>query len=154
MGRQSTVEVGQLYFELFHRIRRVVDEAMNQAGLSLSRTKVLGVLAEHGPVNQAAVASVLGFAPRSVTETLDVLEREGLATRSSDPRDRRAWLIEITAEGAVTLERALAVKKTAMNTIFGGLDAAEREQLAALLVDIRTRLDSHLLSTSEEAHGS
>src|ERR1700712_1174702 len=103
MARQSIapspVEIGQLYFELHHRIHRLVDEAMNESGLSLSRAKVLGVLAEFGPVKQAAVAAVLGFAPRSVTDTLDALEREGLATRGPDPTDRRAWLVEITSTG-------------------------------------------------------
>ncbi|SHG52420.1 DNA-binding transcriptional regulator, MarR family [Jatrophihabitans endophyticus] len=148
MTRQTPIEVGQLYFELFHRIRRLVDHEMSEAGLSLSRTKVLGVLAEQGPVKQAAVATCLGFAPRSVTDTLDALEREGLATRSPDPRDRRAWLVEITPAGAVALERAVAVKKKAMTTIFGGLNRAEREQLATLLAGISARLDSHL----EAAH--
>ena len=103
----STVEIGQLYFGLHHRIHRLVDEAMNAAGLSLSRAKVLGVLAECGPVKQATVACKLGFAPRSVTDTLDALEREGLATRGPDPNDRRAWLVEITPAGRTALEQAL-----------------------------------------------
>ena len=150
MTAQSPVQLGQLYFELHHRIHRLVDETMSEAGLSLSRTKVLGVLAERGPLKQAAVATCLGFAPRSVTETLDALEREGLATRGPDPTDRRAWLVEITPAGAIAYDRAVVVKRTAMDTIFGGLDDAERDRLAALLVDIRTRLDSHL----EAAHVS
>lgn len=147
---QSPVEIGQLYLELHHRIHRLVDEAMNEAGLSLSRAKVLGVLAEHGAVNQAAVATVLGFAPRSVTDTLDALEREGLATRGLDPSDRRARIVQITPAGTLALKRAVAVKHTAMNTIFGGLDDAARAQFAAVLTGIRSQLDSHL----EMAHVS
>jgi DNA-binding MarR family transcriptional regulator len=146
----TPVEIGQLYFELHHRVHRLVDEAMNRAGLSLSRAKVLGVLAEHGPVKQAAVANLLGFAPRSVTDTLDALEREGLATRGPDPTDRRAWLVAITPAGRTAWERAVAVKRTAMTQIFGGLDEVERAHLAAMLTGIRTRLDSQL----EAAHVS
>ena len=146
----SPVEIGQLYFALHHRIHRLVDEAMSDAGLSLSRTKVLGILAEHGPIKQAAVATLLGFAPRSVTDTLDALEREGLATRGPDPTDRRAWLVAITPPGTVALERALIVKRAAMNTVFGGLADTECQQFAAVLAGVRTRLDSHL----EAAHVS
>ncbi len=148
MARQSIapspVEIGQLYFELHHRIHRLVDEAMNESGLSLSRAKVLGVLAECGPVKQAAVAAVLGFAPRSVTDTLDALEREGLATRGPDPTDRRAWLVEITPAGRSALERALTVKRAVMETIFGGLDENERQQLAASFSCIRDRIHPNL----------
>ncbi|WP_375504311.1 MarR family winged helix-turn-helix transcriptional regulator [uncultured Jatrophihabitans sp.] len=146
----SCVELGELYLELHHRIHRLVDEAMNDAGLSLSRAKVLRVLAQQGPVNQATVAYALGFAPRSVTDTLDALEREGLATRGPDPRDRRAWLVEITPAGTVALDRAIAVKKALMNTIFDGLSDTEREHFADTLAGLRTRLDSK----QETAHVS
>ncbi len=150
MPKQSSIEVGQLFFELYHRIHRLVDEVMTEAGLSLSRTKVLGVLAEHGPMKQATVATYLGFAPRSVTDTLDALEREGLAARRSCPNDRRAWLVEITPTGRAALTQAVGVKRTAMEQIFGGLEDGEREQFAATLAAIRTRLDSH----QEVAHVS
>jgi DNA-binding MarR family transcriptional regulator len=143
MDVPTPVQIGQAYFELHHRIHRLVDEVMNAAGLSLSRAKVLGVLATRGPVNQAAVASELGFAPRSVTDTLDALEREGLATRNLDPHDRRARLVEITPAGRDALERAVSVKCTAMDTLFGALTDAERVRFAALLAAIRSQLDSN-----------
>ena len=140
----APLEVGGLYFELHHRIHRLVDEAMVEAGLSLSRAKVLGVLVEHGPMKQAAVACALGFAPRSVSDTLDALEREGLASRGPDPSDRRAWLVAITPAGTAAWTRAVQVKTAALTEIFGGLDDAERAQFAAALTGIRARLDSHL----------
>ncbi len=150
MTAPTPSDLGQAFFELHHRMHRLVDEAMNAAGLSLSRAKVLNVLAEQGPVKQATVACALGFAPRSVTDTLDALEREGLAARGPDPHDRRAWLVTITPAGTVALARAVAVKRTAMDTIFAGLDDTERHHLAALLVGLRTRLDSK----QEPAHVS
>jgi DNA-binding MarR family transcriptional regulator len=69
----SALEVGHAYLDLHNRMRRMIDDAMTEAGVSLSRTKVLGQLAEHGPVNQSALAGRLGFAPRSVTDTVDAL---------------------------------------------------------------------------------
>jgi DNA-binding MarR family transcriptional regulator len=141
MEQVSATEVGHLYLELHHRLHRLVDEAMSSAGVSLSRAKVLNELAQHGPMNQAALAARLGFAPRSVTDTVDGLEREGLAARSVDPADRRAWIVEMTEAGSTALAHALSVKKKAMNHIFGVLDATGRAEFAALLSSIRDRLD-------------
>lgn len=136
----SASEVGQHYLELHHQLRRTVDEAMSAVGVSLSRAKVLGVLAEHGPMNQAGLAARLGFAPRSVTETVDGLERDLLATRVADPQDRRARIVEITKAGRAAYARAAVAKTTAMEKIFGTLDAPARAEFVALLDSIRAGL--------------
>ena len=77
----SSVDAGQIYMELYHQLHRIVDQAMCSAGLSLARAKVLMRLDAHGAMNQATLAGLLGFAPRSVTETVDGLERDGLVQR-------------------------------------------------------------------------
>ena len=136
----SPADLGQQYLELHHRLHRLVDEAMSSAGLSLSRAKVLMQLRDCGPMNQAALANRLGFAPRSVTDTVDALECEALAVRTTDPNDRRARLVQMTPAGAAALAEAMTVKKLAMNQIFGALDAPARAEFAALLTAIQTRL--------------
>ena len=129
----SPSDLGHLYLELHHRLHRLVDETMQAAGLSLSRAKVLSQLAEHGAMNQAALATRLGFAPRSVTDTVDALEREELAVRTGDPNDRRARIVEITPAGTTALAAAMSAKRKAMEQIFGSLDAPARAEFAALL---------------------
>lgn len=133
-------ELGQLYLGLHHRVHRLIDEAMVAAGLSLSRAKVLRELAEHGPMNQSALAARLDLAARSVTEMVDVLERDALAVRTVDPGDRRAKLVEITPAGATALATAMAAKRQAMEQIFGTLDAPARAECAAMLTSMRDRL--------------
>ena len=136
----SALELGHLYLAVFKRYRRQLDEAMSATGVSMSRATVLKELSEHGPMNQATLAARLGFAPRSVTDTVDALERDALAARSGDPNDRRARIVEITPAGAIALSRALAVKHTTMDQIFGGLDTAGRAQLAELLALMSARI--------------
>jgi DNA-binding MarR family transcriptional regulator len=138
----SPVEVGQAYLELHHQVHRIVDQAMCAAGLSLARAKVLMRLSDRGPMNQATLAGLLGYAPRSVTETVDVLERDGLVTRREDEHDRRARIVELTAAGRAAHETAQVVRLKAMDEIFGGLSAGERATLGALLTTIRTNLRS------------
>ncbi|HEY2043428.1 MAG TPA: MarR family winged helix-turn-helix transcriptional regulator [Jatrophihabitans sp.] len=136
----SSVDAGQIYLELHHQLHRIVDQAMCSAGLSLARAKVLMWLDSHGPMNQATLAGLLGFAPRSVTETVDGLERDGLVTRTDDPHDRRARIVALTAPGREALEAAMTVRSKTMNEIFGVLSTAERAQLVSLLTTIRTNL--------------
>jgi DNA-binding MarR family transcriptional regulator len=136
----SSVEVGQTYMELHHQLHRIVDQAMCAAGLSLGRAKVLMRLESYGPMNQARLAGLLGFAPRSVTETVDVLEREGLVTRSDDPNDRRARIVSLTDSGRAACATAAAVRTKTMDQIFGVLSSPERAQLITLLSAIRTNL--------------
>jgi DNA-binding MarR family transcriptional regulator len=136
----SPVDAGQSYMELHHLLHRMVDQAMCSAGLSLARAKVLMRLDSHGPMNQATLAGLLGFAPRSVTETVDVLERDGLVTRTPDPHDRRARIVSLTASGQEALEAAMTVRSNTMDQIFGVLTPTERAQLVALLTTIRTNV--------------
>ena len=136
----SASEVGHLYLEMHHRLRKAVDEAMCASGLSLARAKVLGQLTEHGPMKQAMLASRLGIAPRSVTDTLDALERDGLAERRADPADRRAWITEITPAGSKALGRAMSAKYQVMEQIFGALEPQARAALAAQLQAIAASL--------------
>lgn len=136
----SSVDAGQAYMELHHQLHRIVDQAMCSAGLSLARAKVLTRLDAHGPMNQATLAGLLGFAPRSVTETVDGLERDSLVRRTEDPQDRRARIVALTASGRDALQVAMTVRSKTMDEIFGVLDPAERAQLVALLKTIRTNL--------------
>jgi DNA-binding MarR family transcriptional regulator len=136
----SSVDAGQIYLELHHQLYRIVDQAMSSTGLSLARAKVLMRLDTHGPMNQATLAGLLGFAPRSVTETVDGLERDGLVSRAEDPRDRRARIVALTAAGRDALDAAMIVRRKTMDEIFGVLSPAERAQFAALLTTIRMNL--------------
>ena len=136
----SAVEVGQAYLELHQRVHRIVDQAMTAAGLSLARAKVLMRLSDRGPMNQATLAGLLNFAPRSVTDIVDVLERDGLASRAEDQHDRRARVVSLTPAGSDALEMAQIVRRKAMEEVFGSLTATERARLAALLSTIRANL--------------
>ena len=138
----SAAELGQAYFELHHRVHRLVDQAMTAAGLSLARAKVLMRLRDCGPMNQARLAGMLGFAASSVTDIVDALERDGLVTRAGDPSDRRARVVSLTRAGNEAFEAAQIVRLKAMDEIFGSLTATQRAGLAAVLTTIGTKLQS------------
>jgi DNA-binding MarR family transcriptional regulator len=129
----SPEQLGELYLEVHHRMRRAFDGGMSACGVSLTRTKVLSQLQYGGPARPSVLAAEFGFAPRTITELVDTLERDGLVTRQPDPTDRRALLVALTSEG----EAALAVARTArarlMKQVFGALKADDRATMARLL---------------------
>ncbi|GAA4183250.1 hypothetical protein GCM10022252_10390 [Streptosporangium oxazolinicum] len=125
----TPAEIGLRYLSLGYRLRRVVDDGMTSAGLSLARTKVLQVLDRHGAMRQSSLARELGHAPRSVTQSVEALEREGLVERAADPTDGRSRLVGLTPEGARALAAGTAAGERVLHEIFGTL---ERERLADL----------------------
>jgi DNA-binding MarR family transcriptional regulator len=138
----SAMDVGQAYLELHHQLHRIVDQRMCTSGLSLARAKVLMQLSECGPMNQATLAAQLGFAPRSITDTVDSLEREGLVCRSEDQTDRRVRIVTLSPLGREAFNTAQIVRTKVMDEIFGVLDPRERATLVTLLTNIRTNLPS------------
>jgi DNA-binding MarR family transcriptional regulator len=117
----------------FLRIKRTLNDEMCAQGLSMARTKLLSLLVSQGPARQAALAAQLGLAPRSVTDAIDGLEREGFAVRRDDPTDRRAKLVEATPAGIETATVAMATKHRLLEKIFGELDEESRDQLSVIL---------------------
>jgi DNA-binding MarR family transcriptional regulator len=133
MDPTAAEDVGLRYLELAHRVRRVVDERMVDGGLSLARTKTLRVLAERGPLRQAALAAESGTAARSVTQAVEALARDGLVERAPDPDDGRAKVVALTGAGERALAAGVAAGDDALRRIFGGLGEEGLAALAELL---------------------
>jgi DNA-binding MarR family transcriptional regulator len=129
----SPEQLGELYLGVHHRMRRVFDDGMNACGLSLARTKVLTQLHQGGPARPSVLAGQFGFAPRTITELVDSLERDGLVTRQADPTDRRALLVALTRDGQAALAVAQAARARLMTQVFGALNVGDRTTMARLL---------------------
>ena len=128
-SRPTPADVGLRYLSVAHRLRATVDGRMTAGGLSLARSKVLQVLAQRGPLQQSAIAEQLGQAPRSVTQSVEALERDGLVERTTPPEDRRAKLVTLTPKGTRALTAGLTAGEHTLRKIFGAIG---RERLATL----------------------
>jgi DNA-binding MarR family transcriptional regulator len=136
MAMKSTFEVSDKLFELYHRVHRLVNESMTEEGVSLARSKFLFFLSKLGPCRSTDIACALNFAPRTVTEAIDGLERDKLVERKPDPEDRRAKIVSITEVGRVVLEAAEHPRKQLIDEIFSALDDQQLDQM----YDIVSRL--------------
>jgi len=100
-------------------------------GLSESRVRILTRL-YHTPGRQlplGALAEGLSVTPRTVTDIIDVLERDGLVKRVPDPVDRRSIQAVITKSG---LLRINAMRKDAVSTQASVAKGFTPEQLVEL----------------------
>jgi DNA-binding MarR family transcriptional regulator len=76
----------------------------DQAPLSLTAALALSRLNREGPIRLTTLAAAEGIAQPSMTQLIQRLERQGLATRINDPEDGRAALVNITNAGRALLD--------------------------------------------------
>ncbi len=128
--------------DFYLRSHRVVDGMMKAGGASLVRSKLLAFIAHAGPVRSADIAASFGYSPRTVTEAIDALERDGLAARTADADDRRAKRISITPAGEAARAAAEPARQRFLEQVFGPLSEEERAALSAILRKMICRLES------------
>ncbi|MEU5692954.1 MarR family winged helix-turn-helix transcriptional regulator [Actinosynnema sp. NPDC020468] len=116
------------------RASSAVAKAVEAASdLGVGAHLVLKMLAAVGPCSQQVLAEELRIDRSVMVGVADGLERAGHVRRDRDPADRRAYAVTITPAGRRALARAEKGVPSFLDTAFGGLTAAERAQLTALL---------------------
>jgi homoprotocatechuate degradation regulator HpaR len=114
-----------------------IREMLSQSDINEQKWRVLRVLDERGPCELTQVAKDACLLLPSLTRIIRAMEEEGLATRATDPEDRRKSIATITDAG-----RALIVAHMAeSNAIFARLERdfghEKLEQLLDLLDELQ-----------------
>ncbi|MEQ9264101.1 MAG: MarR family transcriptional regulator [Balneolaceae bacterium] len=79
--------------------RHLADE-----NLTVSQFGILEALLHIGPQNQKELGRKILKSGGNITLVIDNLEKRNFATRKTDPRDRRAVIIELTKKGKKFIE--------------------------------------------------
>jgi DNA-binding MarR family transcriptional regulator len=132
--------VAEALRDYYLRAHRVIDRRMTAQGTSFARHKLLIMIAKQGPMRSIDIAAALGQAPRTVTEGIDGLERDGLVRRDPDPDDRRAKRISLTEAGDAAVRASEPERARFIVDTLGVLTVAERDQLVALIGKLNGRL--------------
>lgn len=128
---------------LFLRLRRIADAQLARQGVSLARMKLLMHLrCEHSGARAADIASFFGHSPRTVSEAIEGLERDGLVHRSPDPRDGRVKRISLTQAGEAVIASAEPLRVQLNQAIFGVLGDEERARFRAALSKLDAAADA------------
>jgi DNA-binding MarR family transcriptional regulator len=134
MGGKGSVAVLEALAALRLAAKQIHDSMQRFAerhGLSESRLLVLTRLF-YSPGHRlplGALAEGLNVTPRTMTDVIDVLERDGLVKRVPDPADRRSVFALISKAG---VERINAVRRDTMATQAAVADGFTADQLVQL----------------------
>lgn len=129
------------------KANRLLDAEMRvslaHVGLTKEEFKVLCEL-NTGARTHGALCRDLEVSTGAMTNRLDKLEGAGLVARSRDPKDRRGVLLSITDEGRATLEAYVDRGAHRERELLGGLSAADKRALNALLTTLLDSLEAEL----------
>jgi DNA-binding MarR family transcriptional regulator len=114
-------------------LRTMADAELAPLGVAAPGLGVLLRLAEEDGLTQAELSRRQRVEAPTMCRMVDRLARDGLVERASDPLDRRATRVSLTAEGRAVVARSARVLEDIDQRTFGGLDADERRTLAELL---------------------
>jgi len=78
----------------------------------------------------------------NVARIVDGLEKRGLLARRPDAADRRAFRVELTAEGEELMQHLFPIVARLNEAATKGLSASEREMLLGLLESVMAHLKS------------
>jgi MarR family transcriptional regulator for hemolysin len=139
-GPPSAPPIGFVLSQVSKAVARAFDDAMTQAGGSLSTWLVLRSLMPGGHQPQSELAQAVGVQGPTLTHHLNGLEAQGLITRTRDKADRRAHQVALTPEGRA---RFLQLRQTAERfdaRLRGDLTGQEVDLLRDLLQRLRANV--------------
>jgi DNA-binding MarR family transcriptional regulator len=126
--------------DLHLRMHRLMNERLKAEGASLAQLKLLSFIQRSGSVRSIDISDALGHSPRTVTEAVDGLERDGLVLRKPDPTDRRAKWISLTEAGRAVIRAVDPCRLAFTSQIFDALTPADQHDMLRLLEALNRRL--------------
>ena len=123
--------------ETAHALRKAFDRMAVGLGVTRAQWKVLFRLERQPGLRQVELADLLDIEPITLCRIVDRLEESGLVERTSDPADRRAWRLHVTAQAQPLIEKLKAVAAELVDAAFAGIDPKDIEIARQVLA--RTR---------------
>ncbi|MGN9846310.1 MarR family winged helix-turn-helix transcriptional regulator [Nonomuraea sp. H19] len=122
---------------LFARLKQGLATAeaavVREHGMTLWGYTVLMAIVEAPARTQLALAQAVSVDKSKLVIILDELENAGLVSRRPDPADRRARIIEVTAQGSRALKAARSDIEAIEDRLLTGLAPSERTTLKSAL---------------------
>lgn len=137
--------LAEKFFSASHLLRRAVNGRFLVSDLTLARLKVLSVLSLNDKLRMGELSQWIDVAPRTMTSTVEALERDGLVTRTPDPIDGRATVVSITDDGLERCKEGRRVHAGVVADVFAVLDDKQKIVLGEAL--------DRLMTAAREASG-
>ncbi|SEH74392.1 DNA-binding transcriptional regulator, MarR family [Mycolicibacterium rutilum] len=122
------------------RINRLATQRV-RLPLGYAQARLLSTIEDQGPTRISDLAALDHCSQPTMTTQVRRLEDAGMVSRSVDPEDARAVLIEITPEGVETLRQVRADRGAAIDPYLERLSSGDRETLADAVRVLRRLLE-------------
>lgn len=126
-------------------LRRVqsIHLSTSEGGVRLERSAygILAKLADEGPQRLGALAASFGLDPSTITRQVQALEELGLAARTTDPKDRRASILDLSPQGLTVLETTREHRRARLRRALDDWSVTDLRDFGRLLQEFNTSLD-------------
>jgi DNA-binding MarR family transcriptional regulator len=124
------------------KLSRRLNSLARGSGLTPSQLSALGVIARQGPLRLSELAEIESVNPTMLSRVVAALDEAGLVRRRTDPEDRRAGLLEVTASGRRTHDRLRAERGRVLTTGLERLSLADVTALEAALPALEALIEA------------
>jgi DNA-binding MarR family transcriptional regulator len=115
----------------------------SEFGITLPRFDLMAQLERHPEgLRMGELSQRMMVTGGNVTGITDQLQRENLVERVSDPGDRRAYSVRLTAAGRRTFRKMARVHEDWIVELLDGVPPSEKEKLIDLLSRLKRQLNS------------
>jgi DNA-binding MarR family transcriptional regulator len=135
-------QIEQQITVLLRRVQRI-HLSTNDGDVNLERSAygIMCKLADEGPQRLGALATTFGLDPSTITRQVQALEEIGLATRTTDPTDRRASILDLSETGREVLDKTRTHRRARMQRALSDWSEADLKDFARLLLKFNTSVD-------------
>jgi len=121
-------------------LRNYIDHRAKERGTTRAQWIVLFRLRQQEGLSQVDLADVLELQPISLVRLLDRLVEHGLLERRQDPKDRRANLLFLTAEGRQLVDDLDSLRDAIAIDVLHNVPDEAIEKSLGTLCDIKDRI--------------
>ena len=136
----NTDTLGFLLADVSRLLRRSFQESMEGSELTFAQARVLVRISRQEGIRQVELAELLELQPIALVHLLDQLAEMGLVERRTDPTDRRAHQLFLTAAAAPHLAVVKQIAATIQTDMLRGLNKQQSEQVLSSLRVVRDNL--------------
>ncbi|MCK4719725.1 MarR family transcriptional regulator [bacterium] len=128
-------EIISTIFKLDNMLRRMGNRIAGVLGATQQQWAVLDILNDSGStgIPLSELGKNLDVTKGNITGLIDRMERDGLAKRKDDPKDRRVIRAVVTAKGKKVLRDIQPVKNQWGDRLFHGFNVKDKKELNNLL---------------------
>jgi len=136
MKKRPRITAPRLWLVIMRSYRAlslVAERSIANTGLCLTDFAALEALLHKGPLTISQIQEKVLLASGSMTAAVDRLEKLGLVVRKASPSDRRARVVELTAEGKRLAASCFEQHAKDLEALMSALSAKEIEQVYRLV---------------------